>query len=193
MKGVGTQGLGPLVPVTGIEPVRDSRLIGFSYYSMSPQPLTRCSLDSIFTISYDLGGWCIVSTHYALLHIGTVFPIRFHRLANFYSKGFPLRHSLQFPVVPSKRENRSKSKASASSATPACTRHIIFNYYIPKIYVISSPIELNCCMCLYYWLPRWDSNPGLRFRGSGFRDRRVGPLHYGAIEGELNSPITWSA
>ena len=90
MKGVGTQGLSPLVPGTGIEPVRDSRLIGFSYYSMSPQPLTRCSLDSIFTISYDLGGWCIVSTHYALLHIGTVFPIRFHRLANFYSKGFPL-------------------------------------------------------------------------------------------------------
>ena len=52
--------------------------------------LLSCSLDSIFTISYDLGGWCIVSTHYALLHIGTVFPIRFYRLANFYSKGFPL-------------------------------------------------------------------------------------------------------
>ena len=52
-----------LVGIAGLEPAR-LQVNGFSYYSMSPQPhKMRCSLEYVFTISYDLGGWYILSTH----------------------------------------------------------------------------------------------------------------------------------
>ena len=41
----------------------EPKLNRFSYYSMSPWPLSRCSLDYVFTMHFCLGGWYIVSTH----------------------------------------------------------------------------------------------------------------------------------
>lgn len=52
-----------LVASMGVEPI----LQRFSYYSTLLQPLSRCSLDYVFTMSFDLGGWYIVSTHFQLM------------------------------------------------------------------------------------------------------------------------------
>ena len=61
-----------MVPIAGLEPARSMRN-RFSYYSMSPWPLARCSLDYVFSISCDLGGWYIVSTHLGYLPLSTAF------------------------------------------------------------------------------------------------------------------------
>ena len=61
-----------MVRVEGLEPSR-AKPNRFSYYSMSPWPLTRCSLDYVFSISYDLGGWYIVSTHLGYSPLSTAF------------------------------------------------------------------------------------------------------------------------
>ena len=52
-----------MVPMTGLEPVRDcSRQIFLLLYVAIAASL-RCSLDYVFTLSFDLGGRSIVSTH----------------------------------------------------------------------------------------------------------------------------------
>ena len=48
-----------------------------------------CSLDHVFTVSFNLGGWCMASTHLlTLVKLSTAFCVRLRRLANFYSKDF---------------------------------------------------------------------------------------------------------
>ena len=50
------------VPQAGIEPARALRPTGFSYYYGFHHPTPVCSLDYAFTISFDLGAPCLVST-----------------------------------------------------------------------------------------------------------------------------------
>ena len=52
-----------MVPMTGLEPVRDCSRQIFLLLYVTIAALLRCSLDYVFSISYDLGGRCIVSTH----------------------------------------------------------------------------------------------------------------------------------
>lgn len=40
------------------------------YFIPRTRHILSCSLDYVFTVSYDLGGWCIVSTHL----FGYIFP-----------------------------------------------------------------------------------------------------------------------
>ena len=78
-----------------------ARLLGnpnFSHLSNAiaccTNKLLSCSLDYVFTISCDLGGWCIVSTHLGFSPLSTALSHKdFHRLANIHSKGFPIRCS----------------------------------------------------------------------------------------------------
>ncbi len=50
------------VPQAGIEPARALRPTGFSYYYGFHHPTSVCSLDYAFTLSFDLGAPCLVST-----------------------------------------------------------------------------------------------------------------------------------
>ena len=50
------------MPQAGIEPARALRPTGFSYYYGFHHPTLVCSLDYAFTISFDLGAPCLVST-----------------------------------------------------------------------------------------------------------------------------------
>ena len=50
------------VPQAGIEPARALRPTGFSYYYGFHHPSPVCSLDYAFTVSFDLGAPCLVST-----------------------------------------------------------------------------------------------------------------------------------
>lgn len=53
----------PLVALAGLEPARSNEQQIFLLLYVTIAALLRCSLDYVFTISYDLGGWYIVSTH----------------------------------------------------------------------------------------------------------------------------------
>jgi hypothetical protein len=59
-----------LVRMGGLEPPRASTQRIFLLLYVTIAVLRRCSLDYVFTISFDLGGWCIVSTH---LFFSTIF------------------------------------------------------------------------------------------------------------------------
>ena len=85
-----------MVPGRGLEPPRGypQRIFVLLHITMAVNKL-RCSLDHVFTIytTIYLGGWCMASTHLLskkLLKFSTAFCVRLRRLANFYSKGFPL-------------------------------------------------------------------------------------------------------
>ena len=52
-----------MVPVVGLEPTRPRGQRIFLLLYVAIAALLRCSLDYVFTISYDLGGSSIVSTH----------------------------------------------------------------------------------------------------------------------------------
>ena len=124
-----------VVPETGLEPARAYSPLDFlTTLCHHSRPYGRCSLDSVFTIpaAAGLGGWCIVSTHYVFLHIGTAFSVRFRRLASFYSKGFPLGTLYESIVVHFEVENRLKSKASAIPPL----RHIVFSFFLHIYYII---------------------------------------------------------
>ena len=58
-----------LVPKAGLEPARVLTPAGFSYYYSFHYHIHVCSLDFLFTISYDLGIARQVSTPYLLLQI----------------------------------------------------------------------------------------------------------------------------
>ena len=63
-----------MVLVEGFEPSILYRPGIFLLLHVAMTALLRCSLDYVFSISYDLGGWYIVSTHL----FGTIFStIRF--------------------------------------------------------------------------------------------------------------------
>ena len=52
-----------MVREAGLEPARPQDQGIFLLLHVTMAALLRCSLDYVFSISYDLGGWYIVSTH----------------------------------------------------------------------------------------------------------------------------------
>lgn len=58
-----------MVRVTRFELVRRYQQGIFLLLYVTIAALLRCSLDYVFSISYDLGGRCIVSTHLGIVTI----------------------------------------------------------------------------------------------------------------------------
>lgn len=52
-----------MVSVAGLEPARAEAQQIFLLLYVTIAAFLRCSLDYVFSISSDLGGWYIVSTH----------------------------------------------------------------------------------------------------------------------------------
>lgn len=102
-----------MVPRMGLEPTRSYNQRIFLLLHVTMASLLSCSLDYVLTISFDLGCWCIVSTHLEkncrpatsytypfiwsmstaqllFFSFSTAFCSRLLRLASFYSKSFLL-------------------------------------------------------------------------------------------------------
>ena len=68
LKSRGTLPNSTLVLVAGLEPARYCYQRIFLLLYVAIADINRCSLDYVFTISYDLGGRYIVSTHLVIAH-----------------------------------------------------------------------------------------------------------------------------
>jgi len=67
----------PKVAEVGVEPTRTLLPTRFSYYyGFHHHKICVCSLDYTFTISYDLGVPCLVSTPSSLLRLGSVLAVK---------------------------------------------------------------------------------------------------------------------
>jgi hypothetical protein len=102
------------VPQAGIEPARALRPTGFSYYYGFHHPTLVCSLDYAFTISFDLGAPCLVSTR-SLSGFARYSHFKgFAEFTEFYIFNFSKRTQILF-----NQRTMSKSCVSTSSTTKA--------------------------------------------------------------------------
>ena len=102
------------MPQAGIEPARALRPTGFSYYYGFHHPTLVCSLDYAFTISFDLGAPCLVSTR-SLSGFARYSHFKgFAEFTEFYIFNFSKRTQILF-----NQRTMSKSCVSTSSTTKA--------------------------------------------------------------------------
>ena len=102
------------VPQAGIEPARALRPTGFSYYYGFHHPTPVCSLDYAFTISFDLGAPCLVSTR-SLSGFARYSHLKgFAEFTEFYIFNFSKCTQILF-----NQRTMSKSCVSTSSTTKA--------------------------------------------------------------------------
>ena len=66
----------------GLEPTRLIQTRDFLATLCYHSHILCCSLDYVFSISYDLGGWCIVSTH---LYIKLLIRMELSHSSQFHS------------------------------------------------------------------------------------------------------------
>ena len=102
------------MPQAGIEPALALRRTGFSYYYGFHHPLPVCSLDYAFTISFDLGAPCLVSTR-SLSGFARYSHLKgFAEFTEFYIFNFSKCTQILF-----NQRTMSKSCVSTSSTTKA--------------------------------------------------------------------------
>ena len=78
-----------MVRVGGLEPPRYRYQRIFILLYVTIAVLLRCSLEHVFTLSFDLGSWCMLST-LEFFTLARRSASAFAVLANFYSKSFLL-------------------------------------------------------------------------------------------------------
>ena len=135
-----------MVPVTGLEPVQCLHRRIFLLLYVTIATLLCCSLDHVFTISIDLGGWYMISTHLRYYYrFSSAFSQSFTELANFYTKSF-LLGTLCF-------------LSSRSKVRCVCLFHHtgMFSQDTKKSTFLNPKLSVKslinfCCMCLYFLL-----------------------------------------